>query len=45
MTRFICVTCQSIKDDIHIRWTNAGVTTCDTCETPNGMELMRGILK
>ena len=31
MTRFICVTCQSVKDDIHQKWTDAGVSTCDVC--------------
>jgi hypothetical protein len=31
MTRFICVTCQSVKDDIHQKWTDSGVSTCDVC--------------
>ena len=31
MTQFICVTCQSVKDDIHQKWTDAGVSSCDVC--------------
>ena len=33
MVKFLCVTCQSIKDDMHQKWTDAGVSTCTQCVT------------
>jgi len=42
MVRFICVTCQSIKDDIHQRWTKTGVSTCDACCNKTSIGAMTG---
>ena len=33
MVKFLCVTCQSIKDDMYHKWTDAGVSTCTQCVT------------